>query len=95
MRAVRERSLAVKAACAAFGVSETCYRYRAKGTVDNELIVDWLVRLNNLTEGMGQAHLSHRSSWGASECWVVVTLIMTFACCNFAAVGPVKSGKMK
>lgn len=32
MRAVRDRSLTVKAACAAFGVGETCYRYRAKAT---------------------------------------------------------------
>ncbi|MGE8358023.1 MAG: IS3 family transposase, partial [Microvirgula sp.] len=45
MRAVRDRSLTVRAACAAFGVSETCYRYRAKGSVENELIADWLVRL--------------------------------------------------
>ena len=67
MRAVRERSLTVKAACAAFGVSETCYRYRAKGSVENELIADWLVRL---------AH--NQRNWGFGLCFLYLRNVKGF-----------------
>lgn len=60
MRAVRDRSLTVKAACAAFGVSETCYRYRAKGSVENELIADWLVRLAHILMTSSSLNLRHK-----------------------------------
>ncbi len=33
MRAVREFAVPIKTACAVFGVSETCYRYRAQAFV--------------------------------------------------------------
>lgn len=42
IRAVKHRALTVKAACAAFGVSETCYRYQAKSSAEKEVIADWL-----------------------------------------------------
>ncbi len=62
MRAVRDRSLTVKAACAAFGVSETCYRYRAKGSVENELIADWLVRLAHIQMTSSSLNLRHKQA---------------------------------
>ena len=45
--AVLERSAAVKLACQAFGISQTCYRDKAKLDAENNLIADWLVRLTN------------------------------------------------
>ena len=45
--AVTERAATVKLACKAFGISQTCYRYKAKLDAENVLIADWLVRLTN------------------------------------------------
>jgi len=45
--AVTERSAAIKLACQAFGISQTCYRYKAKLDAENVLIADWLARLTN------------------------------------------------
>ena len=67
MRAVRDCSLTVRATCAAFGVSETCYRYRAKGSVENELIADWLVRL---------AH--NQRNWGFGLCFLYLRNVKGF-----------------
>jgi putative transposase len=39
-----ERSATVKLACPAFGINQTCYRYKAKLDAENNLIADWLVR---------------------------------------------------
>lgn len=45
--------MTVKSACAAFGVSETCYRYRAKGSAENQVIADWLVKLTHSQRNSG------------------------------------------
>jgi putative transposase len=45
--AVAERSATIKLACQAFGISQTCYRYKVKLDAENVLIADWLVRLTN------------------------------------------------
>ena len=34
-RAVRDKGAAVRVACAAFGISETCYRYQPKLSAEN------------------------------------------------------------
>jgi len=39
--------LSVKAAWLAFGIIQTCYRYEAKLNAENEIIADWLVRLDH------------------------------------------------
>jgi len=41
------RAATVKLACQAFGISQTCYRYKAKLDTENAVIADWLVRLTN------------------------------------------------
>ena len=43
-------------ACAAFGISESCYRYRLKLQAENAQIADWLVRQtdNNGDWGFGR-----------------------------------------
>ena len=43
----------MRAACAAFGISERCYRYQAKLSTENEEIADWLIRLTTWQKNWG------------------------------------------
>ena len=45
--AVAEKSVPINLACAAFGISESCYRYEAKLACENDEIADWLIRLTD------------------------------------------------
>jgi putative transposase len=66
MWAVAERGLSIALACIAFGISECCYRYRAKLQQENAQIADWLVRLteNNRNWGFGLCFLYLRNVKG-------------------------------
>ncbi len=44
---VKDRSATIKLECLAFGISQTCYRYKAKLDAENGVIADRLVRLTN------------------------------------------------
>ena len=44
---IDRRGLSIRLACEIFGISQTCYRYRAKLSHENALIADWLVRLTH------------------------------------------------
>jgi putative transposase len=63
---VETRKIPVRLACELFSVSETCYRYEAKGNAENELIAQWLVRLtdNQRTWGFGLCFLYLRNVKG-------------------------------
>lgn len=65
-RAVKERSVSIRLACQAFGISETCYRYQSKTSGDNAVIADWLLRLtySNRTWGFGLCFLYLRNVKG-------------------------------
>lgn len=58
-RAVQEKEISVRLACAAFGVSETCYRYTPKLSGENEKIADWLMRLTH-----------NQRNWGFGLCFL-------------------------
>ncbi len=45
IRAVTERGLKTRIVCEAFGISESCYRYKAKLSDDNADIAQWLLKL--------------------------------------------------
>jgi putative transposase len=68
IRAVKERTMSVRAACAAFGVSETCYRYRAKRCAENEVIAEWLVTLTR-----------NQRNWGFGLCFLYLRNVKGFA----------------
>ncbi len=51
--AVANRALSMPHACQAFEVSQTCYRYQAKASEENERIADWLVRLTTAYRDWG------------------------------------------
>jgi hypothetical protein len=57
--AVQDKQLGIRTACAAFGISETCYRYRARLSSENEAIADWLIRLT-----------THQRNWGFGLCFL-------------------------
>jgi len=66
-RAVTERLATVKLACQAFGISQTCYRYKANLDAENELIADWLVRLTN-----------NQRNWGFGLCFLYLRNVKGF-----------------
>lgn len=57
-KAVEEKSVTIRLACAAFTISETCYRYEPKLSSENEEIADWLIRLTH-----------HQKNWGFGLCF--------------------------
>jgi putative transposase len=65
-KAVKEKGIPVRLACAAFGISKTCYRYTPKLSKENEKIADWLLRLtyNQRNWGFGLCFLHLRNVKG-------------------------------
>jgi putative transposase len=57
-KAVEEKSVTIRLACAAFAISETCYRYEPKLSEENEEIADWLIRLTH-----------NQKNWGFGLCF--------------------------
>jgi len=68
-RAVAEKGASIALACAAFGISESCYRYRQKMQSENTQIADWLVRItdNNRNWGFGLSFLYLRNVKGYTQ----------------------------
>jgi putative transposase len=64
--AVAEKGRSIQGACQDFMISETCYRYQAKLSAENERIADWLVRLthNQRNWGFGLSFLYLRNVKG-------------------------------
>jgi putative transposase len=46
-RAVASKGLSIRQACAAFTISQTCYRYQRLLSSENAEIADWLIRLTH------------------------------------------------
>jgi putative transposase len=51
--AVQSKSMTVRVACAAFGISQTCYRYQTTLSVENAEVADWLERLTQSQRNWG------------------------------------------
>lgn len=66
-QAVRHQGVSVRLACAAVGISETCYRYRPKRDAENELIADWLIRLT-----------ANQRNWGFGICFLYLRNVQGF-----------------
>lgn len=67
-KAVQTRGMTVRVACAAFAISQTCYRYQAKLTDENADIVGWLLRLT-----------STYRNWGFGLCFLYLRNVKGFA----------------
>jgi len=57
--AVAKGPVSIRTACAAFVISETCYRYQAKLSDENAEVADWLVRLTH-----------NQRNWGFGLCFL-------------------------
>lgn len=64
--AVKHKDASIRMACAAVGISETCYRYQPKLSSENAEIADWLIRLthNQRNWGFGLCYLYLRNVKG-------------------------------
>ena len=58
-QAVQQRGASIRVACAAFGISETCYYYQAKCLAENAQIADHLIRLTH-----------NQRNWGFGLCFL-------------------------
>jgi putative transposase len=59
--------LSIRAACSAFTISETCYRYQPKLSDENALIADWLIGLTN-----------RQRNWGFMLCFLYLRNVKGF-----------------
>ncbi len=66
-QAVKTREISTRLACRIFGISETCYRYQAKNSQENDQIADWLLRLT-------QAY----KTWGFGLCFLYLRNVKGF-----------------
>ena len=57
--AVNEHAVSIRLACTAFGISQTCYRYQAVLSAENEAIADHLIRLTH-----------NQRNWGFELCFL-------------------------
>jgi len=65
--AVASRSISIRLACDAFGISQTCYRYERLRNEENEQIANWLLKLTD----------NHRN-WGFGLCFLYLRNVKGF-----------------
>jgi len=66
-RAVCEGRLSIRAACAPFTISQTCYRYEPKLSHENAVIADWLQELTKA-----------QKTWGFKLCFLYLRNVAGF-----------------
>ena len=64
---VTARQVSMRLACDIFSISETCYRYEAKRSAENEEIANWLIRLTD-----------NQRSWGFGLCYLYLRNVKGF-----------------
>ena len=64
----KAHSLSIRLICQAFGISETCFRYKALLSDENALIADWLIRLT----------ITWRN-WGFGLCFLYYCVTVMFS----------------
>ncbi|QJQ52239.1 transposase [Vitreoscilla sp. C1] len=65
--AVEHKAVSIRFACAAFQISETCYRYQHRSEDDNTLVANWLIKLTD----------THRD-WGFGLCFAYIRNVKGF-----------------
>ncbi len=66
-QAVAERGINIRFACIIFLISETCYRYKRKLSVENIRIADWLIRMTH-----------NQRNWGFGLCFLYLRNVKGF-----------------
>ena len=67
LQAVQGQGVSVRLATAAFGISETYYRYQATLSAENAQIADWLIRLTH-----------NQRNWGFGPCFLYLRNVQHF-----------------
>jgi len=67
LRVKEHHGVSVRVACAVVGISESCYRYSAKLSTENQLIADWLLELTE----------DHKR-WGFGLCFLYLRNVKSF-----------------
>lgn len=67
-KAVQDKKLNIRQACMAFGISPSCYRYKAKLSDENALIAKWLVHLTQ-----------KKRNWGFGLCFLYLRNVKGFS----------------
>ena len=67
LRAKARYSVSICTVCEVFSVSQSCYRYQAKLSSENELIADWLLQLT-----------STNKRWGFGLCFLYLRNVKSF-----------------
>lgn len=65
--AVSQHGVGIRLACSAFGISQTCYRYQAVLSSENEEIADYLIRLTH-----------NQRNWGFGLCFLYLRNVKGF-----------------
>jgi len=58
-KAVIEKHISIRLSCWMFSISESCYRYQAKLSDENDNIADWLITLTH-----------NQRTWGFELCFI-------------------------
>ena len=66
-RAVATKGLTIRQACAAFDISQTCYRYQPLLSSENAEIADWLIRLTH-----------NQRAWGFGLCFLYLRNVKNY-----------------
>jgi len=66
-KAVTDRGVCIGAACDAFLISESCYRYERKLEAENDEVANWLIKLTD----------NHRN-WGFGLCYLYLRNVKYF-----------------
>tara|TARA_R110000868_G_scaffold8205_8_gene42804 strand:- start:4380 stop:4829 length:450 start_codon:yes stop_codon:yes gene_type:complete len=64
---INQKRASIKLACLAFGISETCYRYKPLLADENAEIADWLIRLTTTWK-----------DWGFGLCFLYLRNVKSF-----------------
>ena len=67
-KAVTLKGASIRLACYAFTISQTCYRYESKLQPENEIIIDWLIRL-----------IQNQVNWGFGLCFLYLRNVKGYA----------------
>ena len=65
--AVQEKEISIRQACRYFVVSQGCYRYQPKLSIENDQIADWLMRIT-----------SNQRNWGFGLCFLYLRNVQGF-----------------
>ncbi len=66
-KAIELKPVGIQFACQLFTISETCYRYEPRLSVENDKIADWLIRLTN-----------NQRNWGFGLCFLYLRNVKGF-----------------